>query len=187
MKFLILSVIRSASESCGLNLLDQNEANNLKTLPSFIEYPVEISSVLLARPRIEYQLMKSKIAKINRKLSKTGQNTACRTLRKTIDQIAQPVRLSIIAADEVWLESFVHSLHKALPKNISDEHNNFVNIRVSATEYSGSGTRIIQIDPVYRKTLHLVFTGLVTEDVETPWIMDATINPNWKNKGDTDD
>lgn len=182
MRNLIFETLTTSAIAAGLPLKTDGKA-------PIYEAPVEMSDKLLPKPRIEILLTKAKVKHLNRKLSKypsPGKEDSYRTVRKAIDQIIQPVRLSIISNDENWLADFSHRLHRDLTRQIADRHNNNVLVSIEAVESSGTGTKLVEvgINKKLIKIFHLHFCGYVTMDDETAWIKDVNIKAHQKEVED---
>ncbi|WP_027178596.1 hypothetical protein [Maridesulfovibrio bastinii] len=182
MRNLIFETLTTAAIAAGLPLKTDGEA-------PIYEAPVEMSDKLLPKPRIEIQLTKAQVKHLSRKLSKypsPGKEDLYRTVRKAIDQIIQPVRLSIISNDENWLADFSHRLHRDLPRQLADRHNNNVLVSIEAVESTGGGSKLVDV-AIKRKLIkvfHLRFSGYVTMDDETVWIKDVNIKAHQKEVED---
>lgn len=184
MKDLIFETITTATMAAGLELTADGK-------PPIYEVPVEIDEIMLPSPRLEILLTKATVKPLKKKLSKfptPGKEETHRTIRNALDQVIQPVRLVVVAKDENWLKNFAHSLHRDLPRKVSDRHNNVVKIEVEAVESTGGGSKLVKIGIMEKltKVFHLRFTGLVTSDTETAWIKDADFDVNYERGGNND-
>ncbi|WP_321402704.1 hypothetical protein [Maridesulfovibrio sp.] len=174
MKDLIFETLIAAAMAAGLPA----DADGKKRT---YEAPVKMKDALLPKPRIEIQLFKASVKAAKQSVSKfatPGKEQDYRTIRKAIDHVFQPVRLTIVSDDENWLKDFAHSLHTGLPRQVADRHNNIVKIDVEAVESTGGGSKLVKvaIKEKLTKVFHLRFTGLITRDEETAWIKDVEIN-----------
>lgn len=147
------------------------------------EGPVKIKDALLPSPRVEIQIMDQAVKPSGRKLAKFSRSEN-RTIRTAKDMVIQPVRLSIIAKDQNWLEEFAHSLHRDLPRKIADRYNNVVSVQVETVKSSGGGSKLVKVGlkTKLEKIFHIRFTGFVTTDSKTPWLEDTEINVDYKKE-----
>lgn len=181
MRNLIIETLTTAAVAAGL-------PETVGDKETVYEAPVSISDKLLPKPRIEILITKAKVKHLGRKLAKyptPEKEDTYRTVRLAIDQVLQPVRLSIISADEDWLEDFAHSLHRDLPRQLADGHNNNIKVSIDAVESTGGGSKLVDV-AIKRKLIkvfHLRFTGLVTSDSETAWIRDTDFNVDYQKGG----
>jgi len=174
MKDLIFETLTTAAMTAGLEPMADGK------IPVY-EAPVEIDDIMLPQKRIEIQLFKATVKAAKQTVSKfatPGKEQDYRTIRKAIDHVFQPVRLTIVSDDENWLKDFAHSLHTGLPRQVTDRHNNIVKIDVEAVESTGGGSKLVKVASLEKlsKVFHLRFTGLITRDEETAWIKDVEIN-----------
>ncbi|WP_415714398.1 hypothetical protein [Maridesulfovibrio sp.] len=180
MRNLIFETITKAAMAAGLPAGADGK-------PPIYEAPVEIKDALLPNPRIEILLTKAPVKPVNTKLAKFAtpeKEDTHRTVRTALDQVTQPVRLSIVTKDENWLKDFAHSLHTGLPRSLADRHNNVVKVSVEAVDSTGGGSKLVKvaIKEKLTKVFHLRFTGLVTRDSEVAWIKEADINVDYKQE-----
>lgn len=135
-------------------------------------------SAILPVPRVELAYKDGSMKKSFARLSTfptPGLETTHMTVRDRIYTVDLPVHVTVVCADESWIETFFTGFIRALPDSGTDDIGNLVSVAASRSALGGFGSKLVEVFIKRRNTITITFSGIVTRDTAYPLIRSADV------------
>lgn len=145
--------------------------------------PEDPDDMTLPSLRVDVRWETQRLAKAGGVIGKFGSladPAKSRTLRRKRYRVGQPVTVTLWTEDEPGFDALCEVFVKSLPRSFADAAGNRVTCTVDRAEWGGFTSALVEVLKKWSKVYHIVFAFMITEDTDTPWILDVTPNATYR-------
>jgi hypothetical protein len=148
--------------------------------------PEDADDITLPVPRIDVRWETQRLNKaggVVGKFASPAEPERKRTLRRRLYRVRQPITVTLWTNDESTFDTLCESFVRALPRQFADPSGNRVTCSVSSADWRGFTSALVEVLKKWSKVYHIEFSAMLTDDTETPWILDVTPNATYQEAG----
>lgn len=148
--------------------------------------PEDADDITLPVPRIDIRWETQRLNKMSGfvgKFASLAEPERTRTLRRKLYKVQQPVTVTLWTDNESFFDVLCESFVRALPRRFADPSGNCVTCSVTGAQWGGFTSSLVEVLKKWSKVYHIEFNAMLTEDTETPWMLEVTPSATYQEAG----